>query len=136
MSLATHIQTMAYDLKFGIRSMRKNPGFSVAVVLTIALGIGANTAMFSVIRGVLLKPLEYREPDRVVLLTEGATPLRVEELKAGSRSYSAIGEFAGGFEDLALSGVGEPESLKGARVSANFLDILGVKPLARTYFLR
>ncbi len=115
--------------------MRKNPAFSVAVVLTIALGIGANTAMFSVIRAVLLKPLDYREPERVVWLTEGATPVRFEELRAGSRSYSAIGDFAGGFENMALSGAGEPEVLKCARVSANFLAILGVRPLqGRSFF--
>jgi predicted permease len=123
------------DLRFASRTMSKNPAFSIAVVLTIALGIGANTAVFSVIRAVLLKPLEYREADKVVLLTEGATPVRVEELAASSRSYSAIGEFAGGFENLALSGAGEPEVLNGARVSANFLDILGVRPLqGRSFF--
>ncbi len=115
--------------------MRRNPVFSLAVVLTIALGIGANTAMFSVIRAVLLKPLPYHEPDRVVLVTDGATPVRAEELMSASRSYSEIGAYAGGFEDLSLSGVGQPEVLKGARVSANFLDILGVSPLQGRSFL-
>jgi len=123
------------DLKFSFRAMGKNPGFSAAVVLTIALGIGANTAMFSVIRAVLLKPLEYPEPDRVVLVTDGATPIRAEEITSASRSYSAIGEFAGGVENLTLSGAGEPEVLKGARVSANFLNILGVAPLQGRSFL-
>src|SRR5579862_8614673 len=128
-------ESVQQDLKYGIRSMRKNPAFSIAIVLTIALGIGANTAMFSVIRAVLLKPLEYRDPDRIVLLTEGATPIRVEELMAASRSYSAIGDFAGGFENLALSGLGQPEVLHCARVSANFLEVLGVLPLqGRSFF--
>src|SRR5882724_2389032 len=100
--------------------MLHSPTFSLGVVLTIAVGIGANTAMFSVIRAVLLKPLQYREPDRVVQLSGGATPVRFEEMTAASRSYSAMGAYAGGFEDMALSGSGEPEVVKGARVSASF----------------
>lgn len=135
MSNTTFFDNLRQDLKFGIRSMRKNPAFSTAVVLTIALGIGANTAMFSVIRGVLLKPLEYREPDRLVLVTEGATPVRFEEMASASRSYTAVGIFAGGFEDLALSSTGQPEVIKGTRVSANFLHILGVSPLLGRGFL-
>jgi len=134
-SNTTFFDNLRQDLKFGIRSMRKNPAFSTAVVLTIALGIGANTAMFSVIRGVLLKPLEYREPDRLVLVTEGATPVRFEEMASASRSYTAVGIFAGGFEDLALSSTGQPEVIKGTRVSANFLHILGVSPLLGRGFL-
>jgi len=115
--------------------MLHSPTFSLGVVLTIAVGIGANTAMFSVIRAVLLKPLEYREPDRLVQVSGGATPVRLEEMTAASRSYSAMGAYAGGFEDMALSGSGEPEVVKGARVSADFLDILGVKPLqGRSFF--
>jgi len=127
-------ETIWQNVKFTFRGMRTNPGFSVAVVLTTALGIGANTAMFSVIRAVLLKPLAYYEPDKVVVATEGATPVRFEEVKAGSRSYSEIGAFTG-FEDLALSGVGQPEVLKGVRVSAGFLRILGVSPLQGRSFL-
>jgi len=127
--------TIRHDLRFGLRTMGKNPAFSVAVELTIALGIGANTAMFSVIRAVLLKPLEYREPDRVVLVADGATPIRFDEIAAASRSYTQIGAFASGLEDMALSGTGEPEVLKGARVSANFLGILGVSPLHGRSFL-
>lgn len=128
-------ESVQQDVKYAIRSMSKNPAFSIAIVLTIALGIGANTAMFSVIRAVLLKPLEYRDPDRTVLLTEGATPVRVEELTAASRSYSAIGDFAGGFENFALSGLGQPEVLHCSRVSANFLEVLGVLPLqGRSFF--
>jgi hypothetical protein len=74
MSQATRFETIRQDLKYATRILLKNRGFSITVVLTIAFGIGVNTAMFSVIRAVLLKPLEYREPERVVLLTEGATP--------------------------------------------------------------
>jgi putative ABC transport system permease protein len=129
MSTITIFENTRQDVKYGFRSLRKNLGFSAAVVLTVALGIGANTAMFSVIRTVLLKPLAYREPDRVVLIAEGATPVRTEELAAASRSYTELGIYASDVEDMALSGNGDPEVLKVARVSANFLHILGVTPL-------
>ena len=128
MSLVSPVESLRHNLKFGLRAIRRNPGFSVAVVLTIALGIGANTAMFSVIRAVLLRSLPYRDPDRIVLVAGGATPVRAEEIASASRSYTETGAFTG-FEDLALSGMGEPEVLKGVRVSANFLSILGVVPL-------
>ncbi len=135
MSKATFLENIRQDLKYGLRTMCKNPAFSVGVILTVALGIGANTAMFSVIRAVLLKPLPYPDADRVVLITEGATPVRFEEIKSASRSYTAVGDSAGGFEDMSLSGRGQPEVLKAARVSANFLDILEMAPLRGRSFL-
>jgi len=101
----------------------------------IALGIAANTAMFSVVRAVLLKPLPYHEPDQLVLISEGATPARADELRQASHSYAEVGTFAGGFEDLTLSGAGQPEQLKGARVSANFLGVLGLTPSAGRGFI-
>ena len=123
------------DLRYALRQLRKNRGFTAVALLTLTLGIGGNTAIFSVVHAVLLKPLGYREPERVVMVTEGATPVRFEEMKAASRSYTELGDFAVGFEDMALSGAGEPEVLKGARVSANFLHILGVRPLLGRSFL-
>src|SRR5437879_3113347 len=123
------------DLRYALRQLRKSPGFTAIALLTLILGIGGNTAIFSVVHAVLLKPLEYRDPDRVVIVTEGATPVRFEEMVAGSRSYTELGDFAVGFEEMALSGAGEPEMLKGARVSANFLHILGVSPLLGRSFL-
>jgi predicted permease len=126
---------LTQDVRCALRQLRKSPGFTLAAVFTLALGIGAVTAMFSVIHAVLLKPLEYRQPDRVVLVAEGATPVRFEEMLAASGSYSELGAFASGPEDMALSGIAEPEVLKGARVSANFLHILGVGPLQGRSFL-
>jgi predicted permease len=123
------------DLRYALRSLSKNPGFTLAVVMTIALGIGANTAIFSVVHAVLLKPLPYPEPDRVVLVTDGITPIRYDEMKRALHSYTQVGAFAGVFENLALSGIGQPEVLKGTRVSANFLEILGVSPLRGRGFL-
>jgi putative ABC transport system permease protein len=135
MTTATLLEALRQDLRIGIRALCKTPAFSLAVILTIALGIGANTAMFSVIRAVLQKPLAYHEPDRVVMVADGSTPIRFEEIAATSRSYTQLGAFANGFEDMALSGIGEPEVLKAARVSANFLDILEVNPLrGRSFF--
>jgi predicted permease len=122
------------DLRYALRQLRKNPGFTAVALLTLTLGIGANTAIFSVVHAVLLKPLRYHDPDRVVLVSEGATPVRFEELLAASRSYTEIGSFAGP-EDMALSRIAEPRVLKGARVSANFLRILEVSPLVGRSFL-
>ena len=115
-------ETIVQDLRYGLRSMRKTPGFSAAVILTVALGIGANTAMFSVIRGVLLKPLAYRDPGRVVLLADGATPIRFHDFLQGAHSYTEVGAYAVTAEQMALSGIGRPEVLSGARVSANFIS--------------
>jgi putative ABC transport system permease protein len=116
------------DIRYALRQLRKNPAFSVTVILSVALGVGANTAMFSVIHAVLLQPLGYGDPDRLVLVGNGATPIRYEEMSAAARSYTGLGAYSGR-EDLAISGDGQPEVLRGARVSGNFLDILGVRPL-------
>jgi len=123
------------DLNYAIRSLRKTPIFTAAVLITTALGIGANTAMFSVIHAVLLKPLTYPEPDRVVQISEGATAVRFRELRSSAQSYSEVGAVAGGLEQMNLSGNGAPEVFEGARVSANFLDVLRVSPLrGRSFF--
>ena len=114
--------------------MRKNPGFAATAVLVLALGIGGNAAMFTVIRAVLLKPLDYREPDRLVQISGGATPVRFEEMKAGAHSFTGLCAF-GGEENLTLTGTAEPEVLNGARVSAGFLRILGTDPMLGRDFL-
>jgi putative ABC transport system permease protein len=123
------------DLRYALRQLRKQPGFAVVALLTLALGIGANAAMFSVIHAVLLKPLAYREPERLVFVAEGVTPIRFEEMKAASQSYTEVGAFASGQEDMALSGIADPEVLKGTRISFNFLHILGMNPLLGRSFL-
>jgi predicted permease len=121
--------TIWRDLLYTLRTMRKNPAFAVTAVLTLALGIGGNTAMFTVIRVVLLKPLAYRDPDRLVHVSGGATSTRFEEMRTAARSYIELGAFADGLENIAFSGGAGPELLKGARVSANFLRALGVEPM-------
>ena len=136
MSMTTtgFLERIWQDLKYALRTMGRNPAFAAAIVLTVALGIGANTAMFSVIRAVLLKPLGYQDPDRLVLISEGATLVHFDDLKAANKSYVEIAAFSGP-EDMALSGTGEPEVLKAARVSGNFLSLLGISPLlGRSFF--
>lgn len=118
------------EMLYALRTLSKNGGFSASAVLTLALGIGGNAAMFTVIRSVLLKPLPYGHPDRLVEVSGGATSIRFEEMKAAAKSYTRLGDFQGGFvENITLSSGTEPEVLKAARVSANFLDILEVTPL-------
>jgi putative ABC transport system permease protein len=123
------------DFRYALRQFRKSSGFCLFVVAITALGIGATTAMFSVIHAVLLKPLAYRDPDKLVLLTKGITPVRFEEMKAASHSYSGLGTYAGVMEQMALSGSGTPEILNVARVSANFLEILGLSPVLGRSFI-
>jgi len=123
------------DVRYSVRQLRKNPGFTLFAIVIMALGISATTAMFSVIDAVLLKPLAYRDPQRLVILGKQITPVRFEEMKAGSRSYSGLGAYAGIIEEMALSGNGAPEVLNGARVSANFLQVLGIAPLRGRSFL-
>ncbi len=132
------------DLAFACRTLRKNPAFTAIVVLTLALGIGGNTAMFTVVRGVLLKPLEFRNPDRLVRISldnsrqnyhdAGFSEERFETIEK-AQSFSQLGAFFIATEDMTLSGGGKPEALKGARVSANFLDILGLQPALGRSFL-
>jgi predicted permease len=137
--------TLLQDLRYGLRMLAKNPGFTTVAVLTLGLGIGGNTAMFTVIRAVLLRPLECRDPGRLVYFSldnprrngqdSSFTPERFDEMKAAARSFTGLGAFFHATEDLTLSSTGEPEALKAARVSANFLDVLRIQPILGRSFL-
>jgi putative ABC transport system permease protein len=135
MSINRLFDFVSQDLRYALRTMRKQSGFAVTILLTLAFAIGANTAIFTVVRAVLLRPLHYSDPDRLVQITGGATPVRYDEISAGTRLYSGIGAYLGQTEDVAVSGGTAPESLKQARVSSNFLNILGVDPLLGRGFL-
>jgi putative ABC transport system permease protein len=129
------------DLRFAFRSLRKTPGFSVVAIATLALGIGANTAIFSVVRGVLLKPLPYRDPRNLVALRTYFGKLRT----MGAASYpdmvdwrarSTVFDGVGGTYpmDLAVSGGPRPEHVDAAAVTADLLTLLGVRPEAGRLF--
>ncbi|MGH9853935.1 MAG: ABC transporter permease, partial [Blastocatellia bacterium] len=131
------------DLRFGARMLLKQPGFTLIAVLTLALGIGANTAIFSIVNAALLRPFPYKAPERLVILRE-----RVSDGGAGfSPSYPNFADWrvqntvfdsisaVRQNESFNFTGAGEPERLQGRLVSAEFLSTLGIKPLAGRDFL-
>nr|MBA2242733.1 ABC transporter permease [Chthoniobacterales bacterium] len=129
---------MIIDLRYAIRMLLKSPSFTFIAIVALALGIGANTAIFSVLNAVLLRPLPYPEPDRLVLLRE-----RTATFPSGSVSYPNYLDWRAGqrsFTDVALvrrepfnfaipGGDAAPDRINGARVTANYLTLLGLKPL-------
>jgi len=134
---APRMETLLQDIRFGARSLASNRGFTAVAVITLALGIGANTAMFSVINAVLLRPLEYPEPGRLVAvkgfdITEGetggnTTPGNVRAWAERSTSFAAMATLDG---DLAaLTGQGEARRLTGLRSAGSLHEVLGVAPL-------
>jgi putative ABC transport system permease protein len=134
-----------HDMRYGVRLMTRAPGFAAAVVLTVALGIGATTAMFSVVYGVVLQPLPYHEPDRLVNLWNTAHKRGLPRAYVGNANVADWKARNHVFEDVAvlraianfnLTGDGEPERLFGSRVSANLFPILGVTPLLGRTFTR
>ena len=126
-----------HSLRFAIRLLRKSPGFALVAVLTLAIGIGANTAVFSVVDTVLLRPLPYHEPDRLVLVSETAPIAPNDELGVSAQEYldyrdqnqsfSSVGAFED--EGFNLTGEGQPLRIRAARVSASVFPALGVSPL-------
>jgi putative ABC transport system permease protein len=131
------------DLRYGLRMLWRNPGFTSVAVLALALGIGANSAIFSVVNTVLLKPLPYPHPAQLVMLWENAThlgfpkdtPSPANFLDWRRQSTVFTGMAALDTKNFNLTGVGEPERLDGWRVSANLFDLLGVQPRLGRGFL-
>jgi predicted permease len=128
------------DLKFGLRMLAKNPGFTAVAVLTLALGIGANTALFSVVNGVLLNPLPYPEPNQLVTLHESKPNFPTGSIsypnfldwQRGNHTFSSMA-IARGY-GFTLTGAGEPEQVRGEFMSSDFFPLLGVEPLiGRTF---
>ena len=131
------------DLKFAFRQLLKNPGFTTVAVLTLALGIGANTAIFSVVDAVLLRPLPFLEPDRLVTLWERnpsqgyeqnmPSPADYLEWKATAKTFNGMAIFNPSIS-FALTGEGAPTRIEGATVSPSLFDLLGVHPqLGRSF---
>src|SRR5262245_25283509 len=131
------------DLRLSARMLRKSPGFSIVACLVLAVGIGANSAIFSVIEAVSLRPLPYKNPERLVVLTDsqdaanGAFLLAdVEAFKSVSRTFEDIACYYrdSGFSRVILKNGGEPEFVQGAFVSGNFFRVMGVQPILGRVF--
>jgi predicted permease len=134
MRSTNHIENLAGDLRYAIRSLGRTPGFTAVVVLTLALSIGANSAIFSVIQGVLLRPLPYPHPDRLVRIyfqggVQPKFPLNPNDFldfRSRNRTFESIAAVTR--HDMQLSGVGEPVMLSGFVVSAGYFHTLGLTP--------
>ncbi|HXJ72203.1 MAG TPA: ABC transporter permease, partial [Candidatus Dormibacteraeota bacterium] len=128
------LETLWQDIRYGARMLRKNPGFTAVAVLTLAFGIGANTAIFSVVNGVLLRPLPYREPGQLAQLgmdQSGKASAFIGsatfvEVKAQSQTLARIAAYSGG--DMTLTGAGLAERIVSGAVTADFFPLLGVQP--------
>ena len=125
------------DLRYGVRLLWRDAGFAVATILTVALGIGATTAVFTVVYGVVLRPLPYGEPERLVNIWSGAVRFGLPRAFVGGANYRDWAAQNQSFESLALirhignfnvSGSGEPERLQGARVTASMFSVLLTQP--------
>jgi predicted permease len=125
------------DLRYGMRILIKQPGFTLITILTLALGIGANTAIFSLVNGVLLRPLPYTEPERLVWLqgtfNHGASqssvnPLDFLDYREQTRSFEQMSAFFAPGLTIDMSGGNEPARVRGSLVTADYFDLLGVKP--------
>lgn len=137
------MNTFWQDLRYGARMLLKQPGFSLIAVLTLALGIGANTAIFSLIDAVLLRPMSYANPDQLVLVWEDSSaigfprdtpaPANYADWKAQNHVFQDMAAL--GYRSFNLTGEGEPEKLQANGVTANFLPLLGVVPALGRNFL-
>jgi predicted permease len=137
------LESLFQNIRFGLRMLRKSPGFTAASILTLALGVGANTAIFTVVYATLLRPLPYAQPNSLIAITE----VRRQEQKADdsdfpfwdasnpdyldwkqqSRSFQALAAFSG--DGFTLRGVGEPRTVLAVQSTINFLSTLGVRPI-------
>ncbi len=138
------MQTLWQDVRYALRMLAKNPGFTAVAVLTLALGIGANTAMFSFLDAVLLRPLPYPRPERLVLLwttipargafVSGTTPPDFREWRRQSRSFEDMAAFQMGDANVSVGG-GPAERVQSARISPGLFRVLGVRPALGRDFL-
>ncbi len=139
--------TLLLDLKFAFRQLRKSPGFTITAVLMLAFGIGATTAIFSIVEGVLLRPLPFPDPDRLVVLADrlqgadlggnGEAGVTVPDIRAYTRDTHSFVNLGGyQFAGFELSGNGDPAQINAARMSGGVLPVLGVAPLMGRIFTR
>ena len=130
------MQSLIQDLRYGARMLLKKPGFTLIAVITLALGIGANTAIFTVVNAALFRPLSYPEPERIMRLApdwpnvsfRGASEPKFVFWSRQSQSFDGVAATIGIGSGVNLSGGGEPEFVRGVRVSADFFRVLGMNP--------
>jgi putative ABC transport system permease protein len=138
-----HIELLLADLRYGFRTLRKSPGFTVVSVLTLALGIGANAAIFSMVNALLLHPYNFRSLDTLVRVWEDRgidegydaryiAPADAEDLRSSNRIFEGLTTY--GFQSFGLGTEGDVQPILGCRVSANFFDVLAVAPAAGRLF--
>jgi putative ABC transport system permease protein len=124
------METLLQDLRYVARTLRRSPGFTIAAALTLALGIGANVAVYAVLDAVVLRPLPFHDPERIVAVEyageASSSAARLDRLAAEARSYAHLGAYSGW--DFALTGSGEPTRLDGARITPNLFTLLGASP--------
>ena len=134
------MHTLLQNLRHTFHLLRKNPGFTIIVVMTLALGIGANTTIFSIVNGVLLSPLPFTRPDRLyVLFEKNPSTQRASvsypnflDWQRSNHAFSSLAAFRR--DNMILTGAGRPERLPAAKVSAGFLSTLGINPLVGREF--
>jgi putative ABC transport system permease protein len=139
------METLIQDLRYGARMLAKHPGFSLIAILTLALGIGANTALFTVVDATLLRALPYNQPDQLVQLWETRRTGEIKQVDASYPDYLDWGQaseaiagicgYTGWGGSFTLTGRGTPERLEGARVTASFFSVLGIEPILGRSFL-
>ena len=136
------METLWQDLRYAIRGLSKNPGFAFVAIAVLALGIGANSAIFSAVNGILFRPLPYAEPQRLVMIWGNLFKTGLDEIGASAPEFKDYKEQSTVFEHLAgytqagfnFSGGGEPERINGAYVTADLFPLLGVAPAAGRVF--
>src|SRR5215469_16684393 len=135
----TRVELVLRDLKFALRQLLRNPGFTAIAILSLGLGVGANTAIFSLVKAMLIAPLPYPEGDRLVMVWEDVprwdiprntpAPANFLDWRAQNQVLEGMAAFMGGiFGDVALTGAGDAEQIHGAQVSSNFFRVLRVRP--------
>ena len=138
------MSALIQDIRYALRLMRRTPLFTAAVLLTVALAIAANTTIFSVVYAVLLKPLPYAEPNRILqvfekndrmnILNNGASALNFKDWREQQRAFENIAGIS--FASYTLTGSAEPEQLAGNLISASLTQVLGVRPIVGRAFTR
>ena len=140
------MQFLWQDLRYGFRSLLRNPGFSAVAILALALGIGPNSAIFTVVNAVLLKPLPMPEPDRVMMIWQTLLKSGFDQLPATGADYLDWKQQSHSFENMSaafaipeyglnISGTGEPERVAAAMCSKEFLPVLRINPVVGRNFL-